>query len=184
MPHARALLLVAALAVGTALGTACDRSVTAPGLEPARAGLGSATEQQLTGNAGAGSTMALVPVVGGRIDLAARPGYPVDCTLEVPAGALDGPTIFELTGESAGADVAVRVTGQATELQSDPQAFGDQPILLTLTYAAPEGTQDVTVEFSPPDGSETVVVRATLHAGRATVLAFRRGRSKYSVIFF
>ncbi len=184
MPHPRALLLLAGLGLGTALVSACDRAVTAPQLGPARAGAVTATELQLVNDAGLIGAAAIVPVAGGRIELAARPGSPVDCTLEVPAGALEGPTFFQLTREARGADLTIRLIARTTELQAEPQLPGEDALALSLTSAAPEGTQEVTVEFSPPDGSEMVVTRVTLRAGRASVLSLRRGRSKYSVIFF
>ncbi len=184
MQHTRTLLLGAGLALATALVPGCDRGVTAPQLGRGQADLSGATEQQVGDGPGGGSATAIMPVVGGRIDLAAGPGDPVDCTLEVPDGAVDVPTTFQLTHASAAGELAVHVAGRSADPQAEPQAFGDDPILLALTYTGSEGTQDVTVEFSPPDGSETVVTRVTLSAGRATVLAYRRGRSKYSVIIF
>ncbi len=182
MLHTRAVLLLAGAGLGIALVAACEPAVTAPQLGPGRAQVTSAAEP-MTGVEAAG-TMALMPVVGGRIDLAAGAGLPVHCTLDVPAGALSGPTFFQLTHQAADGALTVNVAARTTELVADPPALGDEPILLFLTYAAQEGTQEVTVTFSPPDGSEPVVARASLSAGRATSLAFRRGRSKYSVIIF
>ena len=179
----RALLLLAMLASGTALLPACDRSVTAPPLRPAQVALAGTDALASANSSALVSASTLLPGVGGTLELAPSAGSLVSTTLQVPAGALVGPTIFDVTQEPATTGWAISIASR--QVTDDAAALGDDPILLSLSYTGEAGTtREVTVTFLPPDGSEPIVEKVTLRGDRATTLGFRRGRSKYSVIYF
>ncbi len=186
MLRTRALAILAAAGCAAALLTACERSATAPLTARASVAPGGMAATLSPAEEGA-TTSGLLDLQGGVIELADRPGYPLRSMLSVPAGFLESAACFDVVQQVSGDALTLRISGRPIEELQGPTASApaspDAPIVLTIGNVGSEA-REITVIFSPPDGSEPVVVRASLQAGQATTLAYRRGRSKYSVIIF
>ncbi len=187
MLRSRALATLTALAAGIVVMSACDRSATAPAAASPGASLPDPQlDRTLAANPLGAST--LVQSAGGVVESAARPDCPVGSRLAVPAGTVAGPTYFDVLQGTDGDGFAIRVVTRPVEGGAEPASLDDgtdAPIVLGVYYAGGAGeSQTVTVIFSPPDGSEAIVAKVTVQAGRTATLGFRRGRSKYSVIYF
>ncbi len=172
----------------TATFAACERSATAPAaptIAPRLDAGGRDKVQELEApNHGGGKASGYIGRRGGRVHFDDRSARGVEYWLDVPPGAVDGATLFEmqvLPGET------YRVSLKATDHDGDVGAKGfKQPVRLTISYStakhpAPPGR--LLVAWFPDDGSAPVPVKTQVNPGQKTATGFLPHFSKWGLIY-
>ncbi len=179
---ASVVLLTAALA-------ACERSATAPiatEIVPRLDRGGSDQDKSLEAPAHTGGTARrTLGHRGGHVEFDDPSARGIDYELDVPAGAVDGSTTFELK-VLPGRTYLVSLTATGADGTDVGKHGFKQPVRLTISYSTakhPAPAGHLQIVWLPDDGSTPVPVKTQVNSGQKTITGFLPHFSRYTVWF-